>query len=386
MITSSSAQLDIKFEVFIHNGFLEYSSIHNVAIELSENMHDLAVLEVSGVPSELISTYVDLPISIRMTVARTRVQVFTGYIAYLEPKSRTHDGTVNKSPFQNTLMHCIGASYVMRNRRTNVWNDVTLSQLAQLLARKYNFTVSAPGNTYRFPRLVQSGESDWAVLKKACNYLGYRLSMRGTHIDIWDPFTTLSRYRTAPLYTLQGSIGNLNAEPGQIIDFKALVGGVTPESAKVPDTIHALVNNSVVTLSKNVSTGYGTPVSSIFSDEVAINADSIEMANAVLTGRSRFKFPYTAHITVVGDPAIVPGTVVQLYRYNSPVDGLWIVKSARHEMMKGSAVSYLDVERDSEYTPFVEPSEKVFVAAKPPEPVIVNSTWVTPSEFVEIYS
>jgi hypothetical protein len=210
--------------------------------------------------------------------------------------------------------------------------------------------------------------------------------MRRTHIDIWDPFASLSRYRTAPLYTLQGSIGNLNAEPGQIIDFKAMVGAVTPESAKVPDTIHALVNNRIVTLSKDVSTGFGTPVKSIFEDEVPANASTIEMADAVLTGRSRDKFPYTAKVTVVGDPAIVPGTLVQLYKYNSPVDGLWIVKSVRHEMMRGSAVSYLTLEKDSDYSPNIEPSEKVFFSSTPPEPIIKDLRWIATNDFVEVYS
>jgi hypothetical protein len=386
MITSSSAQLDIKFEVLIHDGLVDFSSIHHVNIELSENMHDLAVLEISGIPPDFISTYVDLPITIKLTVAKTRINIFNGYITYLEPRSLTNDGLVNSSPFQNTVMHCIGASYVMRNRRTDVWNDVTLPQIATNLANKYNLTVSVPQNNYRFPRLVQSGESDWHLLKKACNYLGYRLSMRRTHIDIWDPFASLSRYRTAPLYTLQGSIGNLNAEPGQIIDFKAMVGAVTPESAKVPDTIHALVNNRIVTLSKDVSTGFGTPVKSIFEDEVPANASTIEMADAVLTGRSRDKFPYTAKVTVVGDPAIVPGTLVQLYKYNSPVDGLWIVKSVRHEMMRGSAVSYLTLEKDSDYSPNIEPSEKVFFSSTPPEPIIKDLRWIATNDFVEVYS
>lgn len=386
MITSSDSQLELNFEVIIHNGLLDFSSIQRVNIELSENMHDLATLDIAGIPPEYLTSYIDLPIAIKLTVARTHSCIFKGYITYLEPESINKNGLVNKSPFQTTRMYCIGTSYVMRNRRTDVWNNVTLPQIVRTLVDKYSLSASVPNDTYVFPRLVQSGESDWSLLRKACNYLGYRVSMRTTHIDIWDPFTTLSRYGTAPLYAMAGNRGSLNVEPGQVISFNASVGAVTPESAKVPDTIHALVDDTVVTLSKDISTGYGTPIKSIFEDEVPANAMSIPMANAVLQGRSRDKFPYTAHLTIVGDPSIQPGQLVQLGEYNSAVDGLWIVKSVRHEAFRGSSLSYLVVEKDSEFSSTIDPLEKVFPSTSIPESLIKNFRWISTKELVNVYS
>lgn len=386
MITSSDSQLELNFEAIIHNGLLDFTSIQRINIELSENMHDLATLDIAGIPPEYLTNYIDLPIALKLTVARTHTCVFKGYITYLEPESINKNGLVNKSPFQTTRMYCIGTSYVMRNRRTDVWNNVTLPQIVSNLADKYNLTASVPNDPYVFPRLIQSGESDWSLLRKACNYLGYRVSMRTTHIDIWDPFATLSRYGTAPLYAMAGNKGILNAEPGQVISFNASVGAVTPESARVPDTIHALVDDSIVTLSKNVSTGYGTPVDSIFEDEVPANAMSIPMANAVLQGRSRDKFPYTARITIVGNPSIQPGMLVQLGTYNSAVDGVWIVKSARHEAFRGSSLSYLTVEKDSELSSIIDPLEKVYPFIPIPESVIKNFRWVATKELVNVYS
>ena len=385
MITSSDSQLELRFEVSIYNGAIDFTSIQRVNIELSENMHDLATLDIAGIPPEYLNTYIDLPIAIKLTVARTHMCIFYGYISYLEPESINSNGLVNNSPFQTTRMYCIGTSYTMRSRRTDVWNDMTLPQIVRKLADKYSFTASVPNNKYVFPRLTQSGESDWSLLKKACGYLGYRVSMRGTHIDFWDPFTTLSRYGTTPIYAMRGNKGVLNAEPGQVIEFHATVGVVTPESAKVPDRIHALVGGEVVSLSKNISTGYGVPVSSIFEDEVASNAMSIPMAEAVLTGRSRDKFPYTAHLSVVGNPSIQPGMVISLGEYNSSVDGLWIVKSVRHEAFRGSSMSYLTVEKDSQFSSNIDPLEKVFPASITSEPVIKDSTWVASKELVSVY-
>jgi hypothetical protein len=386
MITSSESQLELKFEVLIHDGLLDFTSIQRVNIELCENMHDLATLDIAGIPPEYLTTYIDLPIAIKVIVGKTRSRIFNGYITYLEPESVNANGLINGSPFQVTRMYCLGTSYTMRNRRTAVWNEKTLPQIAKTISERYNFTVSVPNDPYVFPRLVQSGESDWSLLKKACNYLGYRLSMRSTHIDIWDPFTSLTRYGSSPLYAMYGNRGVMNVEPGQVIKFTALVGAVTPESAKIPDTIHALVNSEVVSLSKNVSTGYGTPVESIFQDEVPENAMSINMANAVLQGRSRMKFPYTAQVDAVGDPVIQPGMVVRLTQYNSSVDGLWIVKSARHEFFRGSAMSYLTIEKDSDFSSTIDPLEKVFPAVSIPESVIKDYRWISTKELVNVYT
>lgn len=385
MIISSEAQLELKFEVFIDTATIEYTSIKRVNIELSENMHDLAVLDIAGLPAEYLTEYIDLPIAIRVVVGRSRSLLFNGYISYLEPESVNKDGLINKSPFQLTRMYCFGASYTMRSRKNAAWNNVTLTDIVSTFSDRYDFSASVPQNTYVFPRLIQSGESDWSLLKKACNYLGYRVSMRTTHIDIWDPYTTLSRYSTIPIYAMYGNSGGLNAQPGQVLKFNATVGVVTPESAKIPDKIHALVDDQIVTLERNTSTGYGTPVESFFADEVAQNASSVSMAQAVLQGRSREKFPYTAHVEVVGDPAIQPGMVVQLLRYNSNLDGLWIVKSARHEFLRGSAISYLTIEKDSEFSSTIEPLEKVPTAKQIPDSELRNSRWITTREYVDVY-
>lgn len=385
MIISSESQLELKFEVFIDNALIEYTSIQKVSIELSENMHDLATLDVAGLPPGYLTSYIDRPIAIRVVVGRSRSRLFNGYISYLEPESVNKDGLVNKSPFQITRIYCLGTSYTMRSRKNDTWNEVTLADIVRTLSDRYDFSASVPQNSYVFPRLIQSNESDWSLLKKACNYLGYRLSMRNTHIDIWDPYATLSRYSTVPVYAMYGNKGGLTTQPGQVLKFNAMVGVVTPESAKIPDRIHALVEDQIVTIDKDISTGYGTPIQSIFADEVAENASSVAMAEAVLQGRSRDKFPFTAHIEIVGDPAIQPGMVVQLLEYNSPLDGLWIVKSARHELFRGSAVSFLTVEKDSEFSSTIEPLEKVFTATQVPDSELRNSRWITTREYVDVY-
>lgn len=385
MITTGSSSIELKFEVLIQNGYLEYTSIQRVNVELEEGKHNLATLDIAGIPPDYLDTYIDLPIAIKITVGGVRSHTFYGYIVYLEPTSENVQGLVNKSPFQTTRMYCFGTSYIMRSRRTEVHNNKTIVQIAKEFADKYNFTVSVPNDKYVFPRLVQSGESDWEFLSKVVEMSGYRVLMRGVHIDIWDPFSLFGRTDTTPLYAMSGNKGSMNAASGQVIKFHGVVGAVTPTSAKVPDTIHALVNGEIATLSMDVSSGLGTPIKSMFADEVAENADSIDMAKTLLTGRSRQKFPYTAHVDVVGDPNLSPGMLVNIDRYNSSLDGIWLIKSVRHEMFRGSSMSYLTLVKDSNFSTVLDPIEKVLPAPELTDPVIKNMRWVTTRELVNVY-
>jgi hypothetical protein len=385
MITTGSSSIELKFEVLIHNGLLEYTSIQKVNIELEEGKHNLATLDIAGIPPEYLDTYIDLPIAIKVTVGGVRSHTFHGYIVYLEPTSENVQGLVNKSPFQTTRMYCFGTSYVMRSRRTEVHNSKTLVQIAKEFANKYNFTVSVPNDPYVFPRLVQSGESDWEFLSKVVEMSGYRVLMRGVHIDIWDPFALFNRVGVIPLYAMSGNKGSVSAVSGQVIKFHGIIGAVNPIAAKVPDTIHALVNGEVATLSSNVSSGLGTAVESIFADEVSANADSIDMAKNILKSRSRQKFPYIAHVDVVGDPTLTPGMLVNIDRYNSALDGIWLVKSVRHEMFRGSSMSYLTLVKDSNFSNVIDPLEKVSPPPELPIPYIKNMRWVTLQELINVY-
>jgi hypothetical protein len=185
---------------------------------------------------------------------------------------------------------------------------------------------------------------------------------------------------------MAGVGGRLNAEPGQVIKFKGIMGAVTDPSHVNNNNIYALVDDAVVNLSLSESSGYGTAVEAIFDGTVAENSSSIEQSKAVLKRMDRTYFPYSAFVDVVGDPIIEPGMVVDLNRYDSALDGYWLVKAVRHEMFRGSAMSHLTLVKDSKY------SEDVRVTATSSplpyllDPVIKNSRWVATRELVDVYS
>lgn len=389
MITTGASSLELTFETIISGVVYDPTAIQRVNIEVQENKHNLATLDIAGIPPHVLSDYIDKPIYIKVTVGKVREAYFYGYIVYLEPESKNNLGLVNNSPFQTTRVYCLGASYIMRGKRTSAWSNYTLPQIAKTLAEEHNFSVSVPNDTYPFPRLVQSGKSDWELLVEAANFLGYSVVMRGTHIDIWDPFASVSKAMNnlVPLYAMEGTNGELRATPGQVTKFHGVMGAVTPMANKNPEIIHALTtDDSILSYKKSDTTGFGTEVVSLFEDEIAQNAQSMSMANAVLQGRSRKKLPYTATVDVVGDPAIEAGTVVNVTKFNSALDGLWYVQSARHEFFRGSAMSYLTLAKDSNASSFVSPTYVATPSVVPPAPVMKRGIWMAETEMFNVYS
>lgn len=386
MITSGASPLDIKFEVIVNGMYLDYASVKRVNIELQENMHNLAILEVGGIPPQSLTDFIDVAISIKVSVGQIRMYGFVGYITYLEPESVNKNGLIDNSPFQITRIYCLGSSYPMRGRKSRSWEKRTLPQIATSIANEYGLTLAVPNDKYVFPRLVQAEMSDWELLVHAANYLGYQVIMRGVHIDIWDPFASFSRTGSIPLYAMSGNNGRLSSAPGQVIKFHGVIGAITPSSAKTSGTMHALIGNQIVTKSNNDATGYGQTVESIFQDEISGNAHSIEMLEAALKGRSRHNLPYIAHVDIVGDPIIQPGMVVKIDKYNSGLDGLWIVQAVRHEISRGTAMSYLTLAKDSNDTGTV--NSTVINASMPSltEPVLRGNRWMTRNEMIYVYS
>lgn len=386
MITTGASPLELKFEVLFDGIPTRKASIQTVSIELQENMHNLAVLEIAGIPQSVLTDYMDIPVSIEIGVGNLSNHYFVGYVSYLEPVSKNKDGLVNNSPFQLTKVYCMGATYVMRNKRTRVWDKQTLPQIASALAKEYSLSVSVPNNSFIFPRIAQTGKSDWEILVEAADYLGYRVMSRGAHIDIWNPYALLSRNGGAtPIYAMFGTQGNIKTQPGQVLDFHAYVGTVTPFGDTIPDTVHALSDGQIFTITKKQESNYGLKLDRPFTYEAAENVTSIEHASEFLTGTKHL--PITAYATVVGDPSIEPGTLVNLIKYDSGLDGIWIVASAKHNMFRGSTTTELCLKRDTVSSS--DPIIDTFISAPPyqlPIPLLQNQKWISPKEIIHVYS
>lgn len=390
MIFKSSSPISPVVNISIDGTPVDYLQLQKITLELNENMHDLAVLDFTGVDAETIDLYLDAAITLSIELPDRDPFEFYGYIIFVEPVAVASEGTVDGSPFQVMRAFCFGASYRMKGLKSRVWENMTLAEIAQTIANTYKFSVSVPDDSYRFPRLVQSSQSDWSFLVNAAIRLGYSLSLNGTHLHIWDAYKALERKTSySTLHTIRGMKGNARPLPGQILTFFGRVGNVTTEGSRSVDTVHTLTKEGdIVSVSNELTTefsGMGTPVNRIFTNELNINSDSYEMSNKLVTGAMRRKFPMTADLTVVADPSIVPGGVVGIKEYNAKFDGYWYVRGVTHEFTHSSMVTHLKVAKDSLDGLNAIPLH-VAQYKTPPRPAFIHGSWISEKDMLNVYS
>jgi hypothetical protein len=390
MIFKSASQLSPNVEVAIDNVPVNYMTLQQITVEEKENMHNLAILEFAGMNTQLVHEYLNAPITFSIELTGKDIFNFHGYITFVEPVSVTHDGVINNSPFQNTRVYCFGSSYAMKSTYSCIWENKTISDIATEIANKYKFSVSVPNNSYRFPRLVQSSQSDWKFLNKASELLGYSVLMDGTHIRIWDPYSSLyQNVSYTMLLTIRGSRGAVSPQPGQILKFEGRIGAVTTDGSRSSDTLHVLDKSGQLLSVSNEDTfessGLATGIKSQFNNVLSINADSFDMANRLVTGALRKKFPMRASVEVVSDPSIKPGGIVSINEYNTEFDGFWYVTSVRHELLQSHMRTYLELARDGLGT--IATAKKATAAyAIPPVPALVGTTWISSKDYINVYN
>lgn len=390
MIFKNSSQLSPTIDISIDGTPIDYMQLQKITLELNENMHDLAILEFTGIDPETLDLYLDSAIKFSIDLPDRESAQFYGYIIFVEPVAVGSEGTVDGSPFQIMRAYCLGTSYRMKGLRSRVWENVTLAEIAETLANKYQLSVSVPDDSYKFPRLVQSAQSDWSFLVNAALRLGYNVSVHGTHLHIWDAYKSLERkisYST--LYTIRGMRGNASPMPGQIISFAGRIGNVTTDGSRSVDTIHTLTKTGeIVSVSNELTTefsGMGSPVTRVFYNDLNANSDSYEMSDRLVTGAMRRKFPMTADLTVIADPSIVPGGIVGIREYNAKFDGYWYVRGVTHELLHSTMVTHLKIAKDSldgsQATPLHTAEYTV-----PPRPALIQGTWISEKDMVNVYA
>lgn len=366
---------------------VDYTAINSVQIMSTENEHDYAELHVSGLIPKFVTEYINRPVYISIEYSPTQRMTFHGYIAFVEPKAVTRRGLINKSPIQSAVLSCLGASYDMKAKKTKSWENVTIKQIVTNIAMVYKYSCQFPNDPFIFPRLVQSHESDMEFLIKACWSLGYRVSIHGANIHVYDPFKSLSRNMAyAELTTLADTVSNTKYAPGRVMEFDGTFGSNTPYGTSNSYVLETLDNSGQLIKHSTVSDdmGLGEPISPRFIDSVPLNATSLDMVKGMGGAKLRNRMPFHSHATVTGIPEVMVGSLVKLNKYDSKFDGFWMVSKVNQKVTRSNYITELSLVRDSTISD--EPSlanGKGYVI--PEEPVLVNGSWQSVDMAVSIY-
>lgn len=390
MITTNLSPLGITWSMRIDNVPFASRNVQRINISFAQNQHDLAVVELVGVPSSYISEYVEKPVHIFVGIKGGKSTNFYGYVSHAETRSVSHEGTVNKSPFQIIRMVCFGSSHVLRSTNTLSWDNVRLEDVVSEIAKNYRLGYSIPKDNYVFKRLVQTEESLWRLLVKACEQLGYNITMTNSHIHVWDIDKSIARETS---YTILRGVrvkqGDYNPYPGDIVSIDSTVGtpNVSQQSGdkfvSYVDEHGTLVSVDAFQLSQEDS--LGAPPTSRFDNKLVANVDSFEKATRYIQSKVKSSYAQSADALVYGDPSIAPGGIVRVDGYGGEFDGFWYVQSASHDLFTDTLLTSLKLIKKGSYETLPK-FPKVQQYATPPSPVLIKDKWVMRTEYANVYN
>jgi phage protein D len=390
MITTNLSPLGISWSFSIDGSPVASNTIQKISMSFVENQHDVATIEMVGVPSEYVLGYVDKPIVLNVSVLGNRLCSMFGYVSHIEGISHTHEGLVNGSAFQLLKVICFGSSYILKAKQTKVWNDVSLQDVVSNIADKHKIGYSIPINNYRFKRLIQSETSSWQFIVNTAKQLGYSCTLSNNHLHIWDK--RLSPARQPSYATLEGTKvtrKQYEPRPGVILTFNPVMGNNTPvgdmnnNSISYIDELGQIA--SVSDTDVEITPTFGTANATRFNDELAATAISFENAKNILSAKKNYTHAYSCETTVLGDPSIKVGGIVKVTGYDHDFEGFWYVESVTHELFSETLLTHLKLTRDGN----IDESSKFPVVQQYfdlPNPVLINNKWCMKTEHVNVYN
>ena len=386
MIYKSTSPLSPNVTILFDGVEVNYKSVYGAELYLEENKHDLLVVKMAGVPSRMILDYLDAPVYFVLTSGPGRLQTFIGYVSNIEPSNKASGGFINKSPFQEVNIYCVGASYAMKGARSARWTPPTLNNVVTTLARRYEFSADFPATNYVPNDLSQVGESDWEFLVNTVDKYGYRVTVHNTHIHVWDVYSATGRLSS--YHELVAPNHVVGAQPGSILSFNGVFGSLSPTGV-APNISTSFLDNQgrmLQTSSKDVkaSAYLGSRRSSALEDFIPTNAKSFQEAQLEAVHASKSNMPFEAEVMVAAGSGIIPGGVVSILNYNAEFDGRWYVRKVHHDVHQNHYVTRLELTKDGVY----DDDTRIAPVSRfqsPPEPTIIDRRWITTKRRVNEY-
>jgi len=373
--TGVSAKLDLTFDQVA----VDYDSIVDIQLQADENLHDYACVTINGIPTRAVNDYVGVNVRFIVSTGANYVHEFFGTVDFVEPVSSASGGLVNGSPFQTAKVHCYGNSYRMRGKTSKVWEHTTLDQMANKLAHRYGFSSSVIKPKRSIPRFVQESESDWEALVRYASVYGYKVTLNGTHLHIYDPLAAMARFRS--FHRLSTADVDKVDSPGKVYKFEAMVGRAAVDGIH-KDACVTVMDPSGRQYDLTTSKVRGTSGGKFTVRENHV-VDSYAEGRAIIDAATRSAYDFQATVECLGVAGAYPGGVVDLTGYRSDLDGLWYVSSVKHSVHSGSFTSILEIKKFAEM-PLSFTATQPY--SKPPSSVISKGEWVSSRDSVACYA
>lgn len=298
--------------------------------------HDVAILEYS-MTSPLYFETIKTGVLVEFTwVQEGMSRSWVGYVSSI-------DKVVNSRRDIAMKIHCVGASFPLKQRATRVFNNSSIPEAVEKIAKEFGLRYSGVNDSRKFPQLTMTGHSYWEWMQEQAKRIGYALVIDGTNL-IFKPIDLVinESFSTAPVmsYDSTPTVTNTMYLDRTLDYFKALNGEHIEHDSemrmnKIVGGVDPITNKLKISVAKPnlIGKSMRTDVSDVlFNDyktsEVANGGSSVEHAALGLAHTSRFSLP--ADAKGQGDPRLAPFGTVLITGTGELTDGFWLVKEAHH--------------------------------------------------------
>lgn len=302
--------------------------------------HDVLILEFSQVSPkwfELMKTGVPVRFEWSQEAVVTR---WLGYVSYISK-------VVAGQKEELMEVHCIGSSFVLKERTTKVFSNMTIPNVVKEIVTGFGFNFIGEDNNVVFESLTIAGHSYWEWIVEYAKRIGYgiwvdKMNFHFRPIDklidhgLSDvPVLSMnSRETTVGHGFLERTLDSFKVIHGEHVEglgglrTNKKLGGVDPITAK---TISSSASP------KEVGSQVKQVVNDVLFDEVDPSkvAHSERDAQTLIEGSAHLgRMNMPARIKCQGDPRIHPFAPVLIQGTGPLTDGYWISTEVKHQFAR----------------------------------------------------
>jgi phage protein D len=301
-----------------------------------EYQHDILVLQFRATYENwfnLLNTGVPVEFT---WVQDSLKNTWIGYVSFV---SKQVSGQLE----QVMEVHCVGATFVLKERATEVFENSTIPAAVEKIVSKYGFKFVGKDNELVFEQLSMAGHSYWEWIQEQAKRIGYGVLIDGMTF-IFKPLDDLIDYgvTSIPVMSMMGKgIASNIMYSDRTLDSFVVING---ESVEDPTALRAVKSvNGVDPFTGKIVYATKSPAqvginlreavsdvlfSEMRSDQVAFSPTSADSLAKGAAHNARMNLP--AKVRGQGDPRIKVFSPVLIRGTGDATDGYWLVKKVLH--------------------------------------------------------
>ena len=322
-------------------------SLQPVKVQLpqEEHQHDILVLQFRATYENWFNL-LKTGVPVEFTWAQESIKnTWIGYVSFV---SKQVSGQLE----QVMEVHCVGATFVLKDRVTEVFERTTIPAAVESIVSRHGFKFVGKEHELVFQQLSIAGHSYWEWIQEQAKKIGYGVLVDGMTF-MFQPLDNLIDYGVTSIPVMgmsgKGAASNIMYSDRTLDEFVVISGenvesptalravksvsGIDPLTGKI---VHATESPKDVGVNLRQTTS-DVLFSEMRSDQVAFNITSADSLAKGAAHNARMNLP--AKIRGQGDPRLKVFSPILVRGTGDATDGYWVVKKVTH--MFGQNGNYL---------------------------------------------